>query len=88
MWLANSFVIIICLIANYTLYGVRREYVQLIILNRFDQQDDIPTRNLRAPYLTIKVRNVARLIYKRIIRAIGLNVVYLLMFNNDSTMHV
>jgi len=32
-----------------------------------------------------KVRNVDRLIYKMIIQMIGLNAVYLLMLNNDST---
>jgi len=31
---------------------------------------------------------MARLIYERTTRVISLNVVYLLMFNNDSTKHV
>jgi len=34
------------------------------------------------------VRYVARLIYKRTSRVIGLNVVYLLMFNRHYTKHV
>jgi len=35
-----------------------------------------------------KVRYVARLIYERTSRVIGLNVVYLLMFNTHDTKHV
>jgi len=35
-----------------------------------------------------KVRYVARLIYERTSRVIGLNVVYLLMFNRHNTKHV
>jgi hypothetical protein len=35
-----------------------------------------------------KVRYVARLIYERTSRVIGLNVVYLLMFNRHDTTHV
>jgi len=35
-----------------------------------------------------KVRCVARLIYERTSRVIGLNVVYLLMFNRHDTTHV
>ncbi len=31
---------------------------------------------------------MARLIYERTTRVIGLNVIYLLMFNSDSTEHV
>ncbi len=37
---------------------------------------------------TDKVRTVVRSLYKRIVLVISLNVVYLLMFNNDSTKHV
>ena len=37
---------------------------------------------------TIKVRHITTLIYERTSRVIGLNVVYLLMFNSDSTKHV
>jgi hypothetical protein len=36
----------------------------------------------------VKVRNVARLIYERTSRVMGLNVVYLLIFNSDNTKHV
>jgi len=35
-----------------------------------------------------KVRYVARSIHERTTRVIGLNFIYLLMFNNDSTKHV
>jgi len=35
-----------------------------------------------------KVRYVARLVYKRTSRVIGLNVVYLMMFNRHNTKHV
>jgi len=37
---------------------------------------------------TDKVRTIARLIYIRTSLVIGLNVVYLLIFNNDSATHV
>jgi hypothetical protein len=40
------------------------------------------------PVIPSKVRAVARLIYKRTTQVIGLNVVYLLIFNNDSTKHM
>jgi len=36
----------------------------------------------------LKVRTVTRSIYKRTIWVMGLNVVYLQMFNNDNTKHV
>jgi len=39
-------------------------------------------------YNIIKVRYVARLLYKRTSRVIGLNVVYLLMFNRHNTKQV
>jgi len=37
---------------------------------------------------SIKVWNVSRLLYERKSWVIGLNVVYLLMFNSDNTKHV
>jgi len=36
----------------------------------------------------MKVRYIARLIYKRTSQVIGLNVVYLMIFNSDNTKHV
>jgi hypothetical protein len=42
----------------------------------------------RTPGVDFMVRTIARALYKRKIRVIGLNVVYLLMFNNDSTKHM
>jgi len=38
--------------------------------------------------ICVKVRDVARLIYEKTSRVIGLNVVYLLMFNGHDTTHV
>ncbi len=52
------------------------------------RQYDMPAQKLHGPDPSVrcaKVRYIARLIYERTSRVIGLNVVYLLMFNGHDT---
>jgi len=53
-----------------------------------DSEKTVKESNIKLIIFISKVRTVARLIYIRTTLVIGLNVVYLLMFNDDRTEHM
>jgi len=54
-----------------------------------DVRKSVPKFNFQTIHDQIfKVRTVGRLIFENTTLTIGLNVIYLMMFNNDSTEHV